>query len=456
MRTTLSISKLIIFLLILISFQPRQEIAYLFPFVAFILIFIFLLCGKIEKRFNKFYVNIILFFLFWSAFVTIINKASATNFIFAIITHYSSFAAFLITFAIPYRDEHLRYAISLIIILSLIQVPIGIYQMYKGTNFSVLNPFSESIGVGDLFVGTIGKNSHLLAVKNSFAFIIICSLAVFTKKYKYVYLIIPALLGWLLPSAMHTVIVGVLVMVFFIFLKLINTTAIFLLKKYVSKKQRFIVLGSVLVFFVFLSVAITQKGNIFYAYNLIQKMFEADETKMLRKIISYKNTLFELPKDRMFSPIVGVGFGSYSSRAALITSGEYLSYQPSFIPITPSEETRKYIIPLWNREITKIKYMDGVANQPFSTIQSIYAELGIIGLILFLLVFYKNIKMFNRISKIGDDYLRGVSFAMFFYTFYLFFLFFLDNWFEYPRLMIPYWVVVGLLLKERERIFYAS
>ncbi len=148
---------------------------------------------------------------------------------------------------------------------------------------------------------------------------------------------------------------------------------------------------------------------------------------------------------------MGVGLGRYSSYAALVLTGEYLSDQPDYLPISASQETRQFILPYWNRRLlARDVWAHGVANQPFFTYMSLYAELGLLGLGLFItfwLVVLRDLHRFHRAST--EPLLGRLALGLFLFTFFLTYLFFFDNWFEDARLMVPYFLTLGIVYRKQ-------
>lgn len=440
--------KFIIFILFAISFFPHQMIAYTVPFLLFPLLLIrsnfrFFSSDKYTLENYIFYFFIFILIAFASS---LINQSNYINFLLATLTFFAPVISFINIFLFPYDKKHLTWAISLIIFFSVIQIPIGIYQIYRGIGWDVINPFKITKAAGDFFVGTLGSNSTLVAVKMVFVASITTALFINTKKRKYLVLALILALGWILPSAMHTIILAVAILILYIVTAFIKKFFRMLLSKKLSQSRIILALVAITVLSVF--SVMTQKNNINYAINRISIFLGKEGQESNRKWIGLKNTIFKLPHEKYYAPLIGVGIGSYSSRAALILSGEYLRQQPDFIPISLSKETKKFIVPLWNRELLEDPTKHGVANQPFSTWQSMYGELGLAGIFMLCLVFFQNLKAFSLSNHSSNMYQKSISNSMKFFTFYLFFLFFFDNWFEYPRFMIPYWIFLGLLIKE--------
>ena len=108
---------------------------------------------------------------------------------------------------------------------------------------------------------------------------------------------------------------------------------------------------------------------------------------------------------------------------------------------------KHYAYTLWNAGNTqKELYLDGFRNQPFS---SILAFLGEYGLLFFLVFFWLYFRYYKIVSGIyrerPHDRLATVHFRMFkFLTILLPLLLLIDNYYEYPEMMLL--VIIGMKL----------
>jgi len=169
----------------------------------------------------------------------------------------------------------------------------------------------------------------------------------------------------------------------------------------------------------------------------------------IQKIKGYK-TLFELYSDEPLSVIFGTSVGTYSSRAAVaLSSNQYLA-KPSGnrLPIQhTSPYIKKYFSNLYSPEYYEKLLKMGVTGTfyvPFSTVLSIIAEYGILGIIL---VINLILIMKKRIS-----YLKKIDMSLYYQIFSLsityLILFLYDNWLEYPNAVFPFLLILMKGLKK--------
>ncbi len=138
------------------------------------------------------------------------------------------------------------------------------------------------------------------------------------------------------------------------------------------------------------------------------------------KLQVYEDTYINIPKNDAKFFLIGNGIGEYSSRAALTCTGKYVEFYNRFFSPSISEYTNDYIL---NRYIKyNIIEGQGTLYSPFSTMISIQGELGIIGLLVFMIIIFK----LFRNSKINSK------------IFLLFFLFscFIENYLEFEKVML--------------------
>lgn len=119
-----------------------------------------------------------------------------------------------------------------------------------------------------------------------------------------------------------------------------------------------------------------------------------------------------------------------------MVSGEYLSNQPFFIPVTPSKEMRVNILNVWNRDMYD-KIVGGsignsMINEPFNQHLTIFSEGGIfayIGLLVFLYCIFK----YSNKNKIP----AGILLFFFISTIFL-----TNNWFAFPNFAMVFWLTI--------------
>lgn len=157
------------------------------------------------------------------------------------------------------------------------------------------------------------------------------------------------------------------------------------------------------------------------------------------KIQSHVRTLMYLPLERPSQPLVGIGLGGYSSRAALIQSGHYLDNQPSWIPPVYNEVSWDLVLRWW-RPVGA----NSTRNQPWSSWQSLYAETGLLGVLFLITLVGKRIKNLGSIMNFDKPDQRGLYYGMVSMTVFLGWVFLFTNFLEFPWVSAP--IFVGYLL----------
>ncbi len=420
--------------MIISTFTPWRPIAQGLPFLGLI-ISLFL-----EKH-SKYLLRIIqpfviLFFL--SILSAIFNFSPFVNLLFGIITWMGGIAAFITSYSAgKYIGVH--KVLKMLIIVSLAQVPIGLYQVFSAVNFKLINPFTVSGSVGDYFSGTLfssGVNSHITGLKLLFSL----TLFFFAGKVLYsgwitrIIFLFALLIGWITPSAVHSFLCFIL-----------GVLSYLILERKVSKFR--ILLLAIFATFIIITM---QEFTIGYIETLIKKSIIFSKETPHKVIALYETIILSFEKPSLL--IVGLGLGQYSSYAAMILTGEMLRYNPWYIPISISKETERFILQYWNKNLLETDvWAHGVANQPWFTYMSIYGELGLSGLIIFIIFFLLILRKLRLLHNQSITFLeRETIKALLIYTYFLLFLFFFDNWFEDARLMVPYFIVLGIVLKKSE------
>lgn len=176
------------------------------------------------------------------------------------------------------------------------------------------------------------------------------------------------------------------------------------------------------------------------------------------KVTAAYDTLVRLPLDVPYQPAVGVGLGGYSSWAQLLLSGVYYERfladraAQNPLPVSYRPEAWNYVLsylsPLKDRW-----FVESLAAQPYFAWMSLYAEVGLVGLALIwvaarplLLPILR--RPLERVPgnprQLGAQ--AGLRLALVCYTFFVVALGFVDNYFEYPWLIMPW--IIGLLAVE--------
>lgn len=413
-------------LLLLISVSlPNSYIGTLLILIVFVFLnrnLIITIPIGLEKSLRLFFSMFI-----WMVFSFALHPASLQNLFWGIFT----LSSFLIT---PLLLKRLCENVDIGKILKkYIVLEFGFYIIQYTLlvlNYRTINPFSATLAAGDFLSGTSIGNSHQIAVTMGLISLYYLP-KVIDKSVTWAWFFLP-LIMFLASSYVSAFIVFGITMIIYLVRNIYWE-----LKKLRIKKKSFVLLTGI--FLVALIFAISQFGNIQYGLNVINTVGGSNTP---RKIIGLQKTFLELPSESSELIFTGTGLGTYSSRAALITGGEYLTPQPSFIPTTPSFYTKKYILPLWNRELTKRGSENSVANQPFVQFQSIFGEGGVIALLLFIAGFLVLLK-----GRVKDK-------SVFLLVVFALGIFFFDMWVEYPSFALFFWFLVYAEKKEVKKIEY--
>jgi len=408
----------------LVAWLPRQEFAYISPFLVFSFWFTYITlldCGGLFLSRLLFWLVAFCCLFALAATYGLLNGLSILHPLMWLLTH-----GVLLMVVIGYRLSHSKalWGTALFIKANLF---IGLAEVLVAWLQYAGSPgFRQSLAAGDYIVGTLGKNSHLFSMKMLVLFFISLYTWKFFRKKGYLLLSLIFLETWLLGSALHTVMVmfGALGLYWFIF----TSGAI--------KKLKLILAISVLSGAT-IGVLLYQQGkNINYIVSMLSYAKTGIHDVPLGKIDAYYRTLLEVPSNEGLRVILfGFGPGGYASRASWLLSGSYLENQ-SYIPVVPSDPWEAYLQDLWNPTIVRqFVWRQGVANQPFSTWLSILGEFGIVGLGLFIWLLTRVLIRYHRAAaNHPNDPTAKISIMI---ILLMAFSFLFDNWLEYPRLMMP-------------------
>lgn len=197
----------------------------------------------------------------------------------------------------------------------------------------------------------------------------------------------------------------------------------------------------------------TQPGNFKLISIIAEKLIELDFSNQskFQKVSSLYEAINEVVLDNELNLLLGVGAGQYSSRAALMLTGDYLNPQPDYFPTSMSASTSRYIWPLWNREQRKI-FRGSVLALPSSSISSILVEFGLLGLIFFSSFFIKMFKLKqSKLEGAKAIFMNGIPLL----TLLFISQFLLDLWLEYGSFTIFMSLILILaqsIGNEKERL----
>lgn len=364
--------------------------------IIFILMLEFLVL-IIKKREIKI-TTLSLFFIIYLIFNILLHEFKIPNFLFSILYYSTTFFSYFVfkKVRIELREkiEDILKIISDIIIIELITIIT--YAIFH------INIIKASIDF-DWVVGTFGKyQGNILLFFMLFSFLLFTYHYRITKEKKdLIYISI---------SIIISIFTGSIALLILFLLSYIVITII--LKKGKGKVSKIVLSISAIAVF----ICVTPNWIKEYIINLRDYNYLVSH---ISKIESYETTFITIPKEDKMFLLFGNGIGNYSSRAALTCTGEYINGYSKFFNESMSKYTKTYIYPnLMNVMKNKLGSMDTA----YSSIITIQGELGIIG-ILFFIVYWMKLFISNK-----EEVSR---------TFLLFFILscFIENYLEFAKVI---------------------
>ena len=165
------------------------------------------------------------------------------------------------------------------------------------------------------------------------------------------------------------------------FVLFIICMSIFFILKYVKRIRQLIMILSVAII---CSIVINKVNPHFFEYTLINLTIDDEnDLNQRRKLLLFVNYEKYLDKEFPMS-LIGTGPGGFCSRTAFdfnIDGGNKVSH---FLGHTMPVHHKNYVYPLRNKWVTSFEEgTDGTRNQPFSSLLSILAELGVVPAVIF-------------------------------------------------------------------------
>ena len=314
----------------------------------------------------------------------------------------------------------------------------ALYGIMQGV-VTALRTGSFDIASGDHVRGTIepslrataglgGNVIFAILISGLFVFVIATSRLRFSARRNVFYIII--LISWLISSVLHTIIFmgGAVVLALF----LVKIPA----KNRSMHKLRNNLIAAIL--FVAIMVPIVMPRNLRTLPAYLSFVFDIRQNAYSEKSRSTYYTLFELPQEVGWQPFIGVGPGQYSSRASLIRTGEYI--RGTSVPLPPYTSTAtEHIMTLWRNVLRRPGH--GSTYFPFYSWQSLYGEMGILGVLVVGLFAFK---ILGNLRKWGRGNFPGMNLSLMVLTLYLLLLGFQDNYWEFTQAVFPLFLVLAL------------
>lgn len=339
----------------------------------------------------------------------------------------------LLLMRLGWNQEDTKKLSKVLVAVGLVQIPVSLMQM--SSVFSEDNP--------DLASGTFGSNGSQMC------FFVVLVIAYLLGRY-----LMDSKIQWLLP-------VPALVVVFYaqgfkaMWLPFVITIPIGVLLCYPGSKRRkwssvLLVVASVLLVALPIGKLTSAQTSEFMRWDYVSDVVDSGAIWELGKIQSFLN-VGRLYKDSPIAAFVGVGPGSFSSRAfqtftqVVLDPDSPTNVVSGYIsPTPPSAIAEKYVAPLVFK--SEVLFGSGTIDGPFNSYVALLAEVGVVGFALYAAIYYRVSKRVVAAARKAwasrDPELFAISLAAVCGLLTLFEMAFLDNWFEASRATIPLWLVL--------------
>ena len=148
--------------------------------------------------------------------------------------------------------------------------------------------------------------------------------------------------------------------------------------------------------------------------------------------------------------LTGTGPGTVGTRAANSRAYDTLykpqgARVPSWIRAYTSGPAREYFVDLYQSSFVEMTGKSQTLASPFSSVISIFVELGLVGALLSSVVLCLLLRCFVRLTYLDREPIyQTLGIALLLYTLTLAMASFLDTMLERPLMMMPYWIFSGI------------
>jgi hypothetical protein len=426
--------------ILLVCFSPSKALGALVPFI-FLAGMLFYVQYLPKRHLLRYTVFLIFYSWIGGVYLLLYDGFSFGNLYFFLIT-----GASLLILLYDFRGlitEHLIYKIvKLTSVILFFEACFGLTQVITG--FSTTGTFDSA--TGDFVRGTIepyffyhaGSGSNQMFAILMSTFLLLVFIASKNWSQKRILLIGIVLLAFVMASVMHAIIffiVAVFLAIIFKAIFGINLKRLFI----ISRRWRIFIILFGVVFMMGILVSIFLPRNLatldIYSKQTLNFSSESHSPKTVASYLS----IYNLPQDEPLQALIGIGLGQYSSRAALIRSGEYLSIG-AIIPTYTTPYLDYYILPLWRN--FKERFPSGASTYfPYYSWLSLYGETGWLGVFFAIgLLFVIAIKIIRHESVVFPYMQIGLLILII----YVALLGFQDNYWEWAQAIFPAFLILRL------------
>lgn len=393
----------------------------------------------------------------------ILADALVLNVAFSIAT-YSSIALLLLAWG--GSSEYLREQLvdtfwKSLTAVAFVIVIMGISQLVAN-GFPILLPYRDFSP--DEFVGPYGQGGHRLIPMVLAPLIFwVGSLGIMHRKFgaKQFFLMLTLVFGAVAPGSNATILIIVATVLAY-FTAVIIWRSVRSGFRRVSFRMMALGVGAVGILVVSMGalfVSIGQEGLAHSAASLRSLNPGEIREGSNPKVRAMVETLVALPRSAPHQPLIGIGLGNYSSWSQLLLSGVYADRflqgrgLPEWFPVSYRDEAWQYVLRHISPEMYQRFgrfYAESVATLPWSSWQSLYAEIGLIGLLLIGVAFVP-VLIRLQISPGDSPPVRALKMTIGLGLWFAVLCAFVDDYFEYPYLMVPVLLPLAFLGVNRSK-----
>ncbi|REE01634.1 hypothetical protein C7460_103151 [Marinoscillum furvescens DSM 4134] len=414
-----------------------QPLVHIIPLLIFLVGFF---TTKIYANRNAF-LQVLLFTIFYVGIGLVFGSEKSFYNVSLSLLLLLPFYMYLFRFRYLDRDDY-EFLFRTVAWLSIVEFFIGLAQLALFQGFQLEftgNAWDKVIGT------TLSQSSHVYSIKMLFqGFLLLLNYQTISRQYtRNINLIsiaiLASFLGALISSYMIGIIMATIALIFYysiqFFKSFIHAFVFFKINKR-RVRSTFIQVSVFIVISIFGTIlfAKVQPGNFKLISIVIERLISVDfsDQYKFQKIFAFEQTYQKVVKKDIGTFMFGLGAGQYSSRAALILTGDYLNPHPSYFPISMSNETRQIIFPLWNDK-QQARFRGSVLAMPSSSLLSVIAEFGLIGFIILMYLFRILYSIRNtRSESIIISFVGAIPIL----TVLLFSQLIMDLWLEFASLTI--------------------
>ncbi len=427
----------LIYLFILSTFLPVFYAPYLVLGLGILYLFTILLIGKKITITNGKILFFGLVLFLWASISWVYNNFVGNSDFLALFLWASTYLfPFFIMLFVSLKHNMLEFdrAFEFYKKILLLQFVLGIFQAISMKDFA-----------GDHIKGTC-IDSHILGIHYAIATIIIFTRLMYLSNRKDLLYFAVYLIGMVMTGYTSNVVFlfGILILISLVKTKMFTK---------LSKASLLLIFLAPIIGIGFSKVKHHGLEYVKYGISeILRNWTNLEESKLLGKIYSYKVSFIDIPRE--INIFFGYGPGTYTSRASQIRIPEYSATKlPIKIGTFKTELFEKYITPWYVKgEDAPIRGASwGTMASPMTSVVSTWVELGIIGFLIFIFLFYhlflqlnKKIKMLKICTSYNFVYSKSCLYLLLFFIIELLYL----NYWEYPQITIPVFTFCILLLKN--------